>query len=405
MQDEGILAKILVEAHGTEVKVGEPIALTVESAEDYQKFLTTDHSVYVPAKSAAAAPPAPTPAVTAAPAPPAAPVATSSSSKHVPSSVKVAPSARFLAQSNNLDLLTVKGTGKGGMIVKEDVLNVIHGRHSQEQPKAAAAAPAVATPVAAPAAPITPTTPAPPSNNPYTDIPNSTMRKVIAKRLTESKSTVPHGYTVMECNIDSIGKLRKRLKANYDINVSVNDIVIKAVALALRDVPEANARWNGATGTVQKNNSIDVSVAVATPNGLITPIVTGADKRSVVDINSTIKDLATRAKAGKLKPEEFQGGTFSVSNLGMFGVSFFSAVINPPQACILAVGAGIPRVVPPTGNETNPRVTTTVSVQLSSDRRVVDEATASQFLQVSFITILFHIFLDTNVVDCDWIGI
>lgn len=377
MQDEGVLAKILVEAHGNEVKCGEPIALTVESPEDYQKFLTTDPNIYIPAKTITA--PAP-----AAPATPVAPVAvvassnTPSSSASSGAAVKVAPSARFLAQSNQLDLHTVKGTGKGGMIVKGDVVNVIRGRvpHGQAQQSAAPAPAAPAVPVTPAAGPVRG-----PVGNPFTDIPNSTMRKVIAKRLTESKQGVPHAYTVMECNIDSISQLRKRLKQRYDITISVNDLVIKAAALALRDVPEANARWNAATQTVQRNNKVDISVAVATPNGLITPIVTTADQRSVVDINGQIKDLATRAKAGKLKPEEFQGGSFSVSNLGMFGVSVFSAVINPPQACILAVGAGIPRVVPPTGKETAPKVTTTVSVQLSADRRVVDEATAAQFLQ------------------------
>jgi len=192
-------------------------------------------------------------------------------------------------------------------------------------------------------------------------------------------------------------KFRSQLKKNYEISVSVNDLVIKAAALALRDVPEANARWDEKAQKVDSSNSsIDISIAVATPNGLITPILTGADKRGLVNITNTVKDLATRAKENKLKMEEFQGGSFTISNLGMFGINEFTAVINPPQACILAVGGGISRVLP--GNPSTitrkladgtevaepapPRTATVMTVQLSADRRVIDEAIAGQFLQV-----------------------
>lgn len=168
-----------------------------------------------------------------------------------------------------------------------------------------------------------------------------------------------------------------------DVNVSVNDLVIKSAALALRDVPEVNYKWDKASGSAKPSaGGVDISVAVATPNGLITPIVTNADNRGLSNISATVRDLATRARDGKLKPEEYQGGSFSISNLGMFGISEFSAVINPPQACILAVGAGISKIVPPRDGEEEPRVTTTVTVQLSADRRVVDEAMAAQYLQV-----------------------
>jgi pyruvate dehydrogenase E2 component (dihydrolipoamide acetyltransferase) len=156
----------------------------------------------------------------------------------------------------------------------------------------------------------------PPVNDRYTDIPNSNMRKIIAKRLTESKATVPHYYTSIDCSMDSVMSLRKKLKKQYDINVSVNDFVIKAAALALRDVPEANAKYNVSAKSINTSPAVDISIAVATPNGLITPILTNADKRSLVEINKTVKDLATRARDGKLKPEEFQGGSFSISNLG-----------------------------------------------------------------------------------------
>jgi pyruvate dehydrogenase E2 component (dihydrolipoamide acetyltransferase) len=175
---------------------------------------------------------------------------------------------------------------------------------------------------------------------------------------------------------------QKTLKKDLEVNVSVNDIVIKSAALALRDVNEVNAKWNKSTSAAEIIPNVDISVAVATPNGLITPIVTKASKRGIEGINKTVKDLATRARDNKLKPEEYQGGSFSISNLGMFGISQFSAVINPPQACILAVGAGVKKVVPPNKPDGKPRLSTTVTVQLSADRRVVDEALAAQFLQV-----------------------
>jgi pyruvate dehydrogenase E2 component (dihydrolipoamide acetyltransferase) len=270
----------------------------------------------------------------------------------------------------------------GGRIVirKEDVINYLEARGSGSAP---AANNTVAAPSAKPAAAVTSSAGAAQSSG-YTDIPNNNIRKVIAKRLTESKVTVPHAYTTMECNIDAIVDLRKVLKKEFDLNISVNDLVIRAAALALRDVPEANARWDPQAGAARANPQVDISVAVATPTGLITPIVFGADRRGVRDINNAVKDLATRAKEGKLKPEEFQGGTFTISNLGMFGISEFSAVINPPQACILAVGGGISRIAAPTeaaAASGDLPVETTMTVQLSSDRRVLDDATAARFLQ------------------------
>jgi pyruvate dehydrogenase E2 component (dihydrolipoamide acetyltransferase) len=228
---------------------------------------------------------------------------------------------------------------------------------------------------------------------------------VIAKRLTESKLTVPHLYSSIECDITELLSLRSKFKKEASVNVSVNDLVIKASALALRDVPECNGFWNPKTEQSELNPTIDISVAVATPNGLITPIVPQVDTLGLSSISSKVKDLAGRARDGKLKPNEYQGGTFTISNLGsltslrlhlpslllsssssssplgMFGISSFTAVINPPQACILAVGSGIQRVIPNEKDPNEVKVTTTMTVQLSSDRRVVDEATAGQFLQ------------------------
>eukprot|EP01035_Chromulina_nebulosa_P018827 gene18827-24606_t len=304
---------------------------------------------------------------------------TSSSSKQF----RLSPAARHIIQSKYLELSSnITASGKSGRILTKS--DVILGLKSGIITKRSSSTIQSSVPTFSPPKPVEIVNI--PSdhkiNDRYIDIPNSNIRKVIAKRLTESKATVPHLYTSIECEIDELLSLRKSIKKDFDVNVSVNDLVIKSAALALRDVPEAFAKWNKSALRAELSDSIDISVAVATPTGLITPIVTKADKRGIADINAVVKDLATRARDGKLKPEEFQGGSFSVSNLGMFGVNSFSAVINPPQSCILAVGSGISKVVPPNKPGSKPRVVTTVTVQLSGDRRVIDESIASQFLQV-----------------------
>ena len=247
------------------------------------------------------------------------------------------------------------GSGKGGRVTKGDVLEALEkGTFMPPLAAKAAAAPAsTVTPASAPAP-----TPAASSSPPvkvdlppvevdtfggYEDVPNNNMRKVIARRLTESKRDVPHFYTSMEVELDNVLKMRKDLAAKHDVKVSVNDVIIRCCALALRDVPEVNGTYNPKSNSVELRDSIDVSVAVATPTGLITPIVPGTDKMGLSAITDKVRDLAGRARDGKLKPEEYQGGTFCVSNLGMFGIDEFSAVINPPQAAILAVGGGTRR--------------------------------------------------------------
>jgi len=214
------------------------------------------------------------------------------------------------------------------------------------------------------------------------------MRKVIARRLTESKSTVPHFYTSIEIELDNILALRKNLAKSVEAKVSVNDLILRSCALALRDVPEVNSTMS-ADGALRSHDNVDVSVAVATPTGLITPIIRNADELGLAGIRGAVGDLAARARIGKLEPEEYQGGTFCVSNLGMFGVDEFSAVVNPPQAAILAVGGGQRRIVPTPFDENDdsssgkrsPGIRTVMTARLSSDRRVVDEATAGIFLQ------------------------
>lgn len=212
---------------------------------------------------------------------------------------------------------------------------------------------------------------------PYRVEPLTSMRKTIARRLTESKQTVPHFYLTIECELDELLALRTRLNTKAASKISVNDFVIRAVALALKKVPAANGSYDE-SGLIYYEHA-DVSVAVATPNGLITPIVKHAEAKGLAQIAAETKDLAARARDGKLKPEEFQGGTFSVSNLGMFGIKEFGAVINPPQACILAVGAGEQRAVVKNGALA---IATVMSCTLSVDHRVVDGAVGAEFLQV-----------------------
>eukprot|EP01036_Dinobryon_divergens_P029291 gene29291-38363_t len=386
VQDDVVLAKILVPAQGEELACGEPIALIVEDLAAYTQFLALDPGSYATAPTGVA------PAAEAV----AAAVTPVSSSLPSPTQ-RFSPAARHRIASAGLSSAQLVGTAKHGIITKSDVVKAqLAGTLSTATnssltlspsplPSAAIPSPVTTTPAAVAAKPTATPAAVEPANERYVDIPNSNMRKVIARRLTESKSTVPHLYMSVECEIDELLNLRKTLKKDLDVTVSVNDLVIKSAALALRDTPRVISRWNTATQSVQDGQGkVDISVAVATPNGLITPIVTRSDQRGLADIGKTVKDLAGRARDGKLKPEEYQGGSFSISNLGMFGISTFSAVINPPQACILAVGAGIRKVLPPkiAGPGQSPRVSTTVTAQLSADRRVVDEATAAQFLQV-----------------------
>jgi pyruvate dehydrogenase E2 component (dihydrolipoamide acetyltransferase) len=305
----------------------------------------------------------------------------------------------FGVAERGLNATGLAGSGKGGRVTKGDVLMAIQIgtpmptlRASLEEPQsivAVATSTPTAVPVRAPQIPSNPLAHLPPpevmSFGTFEDIANNNMRKVIARRLTESKRDVPHYYTSMEVELDNVLKLRKQLVTDHDVKVSVNDVVIRCVSLALRDVPEVNGTYDPKTDTVKLQDSIDVSVAVATPGGLITPIVPQTDKLGLSEITEKVRDLAGRARDGKLAPEEYQGGTFCVSNLGMFGINEFSAVINPPQAAILAVGGGTRRVVAApyidgAGGQPKPSIKTIMTARLSADRRVIDEATASLFM-------------------------
>lgn len=393
VQDDGVLAKIISAAGSGEVVVGGPVAIVVEDAEAYAAFVNADATGEVAVD--AAAPAGAGAEEGAVPATPAAAIASSSGPpRTVPAEFLFAPSARHMAQSKGIDASALEGTGKGGRITKADLVTALGKGVVFASVDAAGAGTAdevavqtplpVSSPAPATATTSTPTTPAPAavvtsSAEEYVDHPANNIKKVTAKRLTQSKSQVPHLYVSMACEVDGLMAFRKTLLKEHDVKVSVNDIIIRSAALALRDVPEANAMWTG--GARRAGEAVDISVAVATPTGLITPIVTDADRRGLSNISDKVRDLATRARERTLKPEEFQGGSFTVSNLGMFGINEFSAVINMPQACILAVGGGSPAVKPGKVVGDKPRVCSEVTVRLSADRRVVDEAIAAQLLQ------------------------
>lgn len=386
-QDDGILAKILKDgADATDLPVGTPIAIVVEEPEDVAAFsnyvVAEEESASSPSSDAPSSAEAPIAAASA-------PVVGGSSGTSL-----LFPSARFLAESNGLDATGLTGTGKGGRVTKGDVLAAI----SDGTPMPALAVveekgPTLAVaPVAAAAAPKVSSGPAEDLPVPeietygtFEDIPNNNMRKVVAKRLTFSKQEVPVSYTSMEVELDNVLKLRKQLLKDHDIKVSVNDIVVRCSALALRDVPEVNGTYDPKTDTVTLQDSVDISIAVAIPNGLITPIVPNTDKLGLSEISDKVRDLAGRAREGKLSPEEYQGGTFCISNLGMFGIDEFTAIVNPPQAAILAVGGGVRKIVPTpyvdgAEEQAKPSIKTIMTARLSSDRRVVDEATAALFM-------------------------
>ena len=275
--------------------------------------------------------------------------------------VFVSPLAKRMAEQAEIDLNDVKGSGPNGRIVKSDIDNILSS--SAPQSKIESHYSGSNTPVAN-------------DIEAYEAVPNTSMRKAIARRLTESKQTAPHFYMTIDCEIDALLETRTQLNEKIESGkISVNDFVIRASALAMRQVPSANASWTEEETRIHKN--IDISIAVAIDGGLITPIVKNADNKGLQTISDEMRDLAERARNGKLSPEEFQGGTFSISNLGMYGVKEFSAVINPPQGAILAVGAGEKRAVV---KDNALAIATIMTCTLSVDHRVVDGAVGAEFL-------------------------
>ncbi|WP_137177224.1 pyruvate dehydrogenase complex dihydrolipoamide acetyltransferase [Roseomonas sp. AR75] len=373
--DEGILGKIVVPDGTASVKVNDVIAVLVEPGE---KADATPAAKPAPAPATPKTEPAPAP--TTAPAAPAPGAAQGFNPQPDPPKtapgdrVVASPLARRMAQQAGMDLSAIAGSGPNGRIVKSDVEAALAKGPAPKAASApqAAAAPAPAPKPAAPAAAIT---------APHQAVPHSTMRKVIARRLSESKATIPHFYVTMDIELDALLKLRSQLNATSPkdgagaFKLSVNDMVIKAAAVTLRRIPKVNASWTDEAAILY--DDVDVSVAVSIPDGLITPIIRKADQKGLAAISNEMKDLAARAKAGKLKPEEFQGGGFSISNMGMYGVSDFSAIINPPQAGILAVSAGQQRPVVKDGALA---IATVMTCTLSVDHRIVDGALAAEWI-------------------------
>ncbi|WP_119303335.1 pyruvate dehydrogenase complex dihydrolipoamide acetyltransferase [Dongia deserti] len=375
--EEGKLGKILVPEGAQGVKVNDVIAVLLEEGE-------SPGDIKAPAAAPAPKPAEPAPKTEAAPAKaeapkqPAAPAA-APAPKPTPAPaaagnrIFASPLAKRLAEQHGLDLSRIVGSGPHGRIVKSDIERVAATGEAK-------AAPAPAAAKAPPTAPAIPGTPA--FGEPEFDLhPHSMMRKTIARRLQESKQFVPHFYLTIDCEIDRLLKMREEINAGAPkegkgaFKLSVNDLIIKACAITLKQVPAANASWSDEGVKIYKTS--DISVAVAIPNGLITPVIRRAEDKRLSDISSEMKGLATRAKDGKLKPEEFTGGGFSLSNLGMFGIKDFAAIINPPQGCILAVGAGEQRPVVKNGQLA---VATVMSCTLSVDHRVVDGAIGAEFL-------------------------
>jgi pyruvate dehydrogenase E2 component (dihydrolipoamide acetyltransferase) len=384
----GVLRKILVPAGG-KAPVGALIGVIADPDEDISKLTAQAApapAAAPPAKPAAAekpaaappparpvqADPAPPPAPREAPAPAAppapAPAPPAQAEGGEGGRVKASPLARSMAAQQNIPLASVAGSGPGGRIIKRDI-----------EAWSASAPPAAAAPAAAPApgrpAPSLPPGPPPPTITPGQEIPHSSMRKVIARRLAESAFTAPHFYVTMEIDMAAAMALREQVIAAAETKVSVNDLVVKACARALTRFPMVNATW--AEDKIVTFGQVDVGVAVAVPDGLITPVVRGADRKSVVDIAREARELAGRARERKLKPEEYANATFTISNLGMMGVTEFTAIINPPGSAILAVGAvrKLPVVV-----DDDVRVGQRMNVTLSCDHRVVDGALGAQFL-------------------------
>ncbi|HLP67970.1 MAG TPA: pyruvate dehydrogenase complex dihydrolipoamide acetyltransferase [Rhizobium sp.] len=374
--DEGTVAKIIVPAGTEGVKVNALIAILAGEGED------------VSAAAAGGATAAPAPKAEAAPAatPAAVPVTDKAPAASTPAPVAASgdrvfssPLARRLAKEAGIDLSAVSGTGPHGRVVKSDIEKAVAGGVAKPAPAAAAqAAPAPALAKA-------------PSDDAvlklfepgsYELVPHDGMRKTIAKRLVESKQTIPHFYVTVDCELDALLALRAQLNDAAPrkdgapaYKLSVNDMIIKALALSLRDVPDANVSWT--ESNMVKHKHADVGVAVSIPGGLITPIIRKAETKSLSTISNEMKDYGRRAKERKLKPEEYQGGTTAVSNMGMMGVKHFAAVVNPPHATILAVGAGEERVVVKNGEM---KIANVMTVTLSTDHRCVDGALGAELL-------------------------
>lgn len=333
--DEGILGKIVIPEGSEGVKVNSLIAVLLEEGEDASAIV--DVTVVDEVRTDA--------------------VQHEEKAVHInlPKTVKTedrifaTPLAKRIAQNNNVALDSITGSGPYGRIIKSDVENINIISQQQALPQGVA----------------------------YEDKKVSLMRKTVAKRLTESKNTVPHFYLTVDCELDALLALRTQINAEGNHKISVNDMVIKACSKVLQDVPEANVTWHDTY--IRQYKNVDISVAVAIDGGLVTPVLCYTENMKLSEISTSVKALAEKARAGKLQPHEYEGGSFTVSNLGMYGIKEFSAILNPPQGCILAVGAGEKRIIV---KNDKPEVATIMTVTLSVDHRSVDGALGAQFLKI-----------------------
>ncbi|MDV4166603.1 pyruvate dehydrogenase complex dihydrolipoamide acetyltransferase [Rhodovulum sp. FJ3] len=370
--DEGVIGKILIPEGSEGVKVNTAIAVLLadgETADDIGSAPAAAPAAAASDAGAAEAPKADAPAPTAAPAAPA-----TGDGKRVFAS----PLARRIAADKGVDLTTLTGSGPHGRIVKADV----EGANASAPAPAPAATPAAASAPAAAPAPASPSADAIArmyEGREFTEVKLDGMRKTIAARLTEAKQTIPHFYLRRDIKLDALLKFRSQLNKQLEprgVKLSVNDFIIKAVANALQQVPDANAVWAG--DRVLKMQASDVAVAVAIEGGLFTPVLQDADMKSLSALSAQMKDLAARARDRKLAPQEYQGGSFAISNLGMFGIDNFDAIVNPPHAGILAVGTGVKK--PVVGDDGELSVATVMSVTMSVDHRVIDGALGAELL-------------------------
>ena len=369
--DEGVIGKLMV-AEGTEaVKVNTVIAVLLEDGESASDIGTAAAPKAAEAPVANAAAPAAQAAATSAPAP-AAP-------QKDGTRIFASPLARRIAADKGLDLATVTGSGPKGRIVKADVMDA--QRSAAPAAQAPAPAPAAASaPAAMPSSPSADMVARAYEGRSYEEISLNGMRKTIAARLTEAKQTVPHFYLRRDIKLDALMAFRAQLNKQLEgrgVKLSVNDFIIKATALALQAVPTANAVWAG--DRVLQMKASDVAVAVAIEGGLFTPVLQDAEMKSLSALSTEMKDLAARARDRKLAPHEYQGGSFAISNLGMMGIDNFDAIVNPPHAGILAVGAGVKK--PVVGDDGQVTVATVMSVTMSVDHRVIDGALGAELLK------------------------
>lgn len=373
-QEEGYLAKILMEAGSKDIPVGKPIAVYVEEPEEVEAFKDFTLEDAKPLEGTPAAKEQPsepakeeqpkesTESQQSAPAP-----AAAASEPAAGDRIMASPVAKMIALEQGIPLKDVKGSGPNGRIIKRDVENY----KPAPAPAAAAAAPSASAPAAAASAS-------------YEDIPISAMRKTIAQRLTQSKNNNPDYIVSSTVSVSKLQKLRASLNATAEdkYKISVNDILIKAMAIANKAVPQVNSAWLENEGVIRQYHNVDVSVAVATPNGLITPVVKNADTKGLAQISNEAKALGKRARDGKLAPEEYQGGTVTISNMGMnHAVSQFTAIINPPQAAILAVGTVERRAVEDAESESGIAFDDVINVTGSFDHKVVDGAVGAEWMK------------------------